>query len=317
MIKTTNTPTPHDATFKQFLTHTETARDFIQLHLPEKLLALCDLATLKLESGSFVEDDLRAFYSDVLYSLKTITGEGYVHVLIEHQSTPDKHIAFRMMRYAIAAMQRHLEAEHKTLPLVIPILFYAGKLSPYPYSNNWLQGFDNPDMAHQLYTEAFPLVDVTVIPDDEIMHHRSMAGLTLIQKHIRQRDLACLLDRLVTIMLTSRMTRRQIRSLINYIVQAGNTSNAQAYVRQLALRVPQHGDELMTIAEQLEQQGVEKGIQQGIQQGIQLGEASGLEKGQYGARLKIAQTMLRKGMDYASVMELTDLSEKDLAQISH
>lgn len=32
-------------------------------------------------------------------------------------------MAFRLMRYAIAVMQRHLDAGHKKLPLVIPLLF--------------------------------------------------------------------------------------------------------------------------------------------------------------------------------------------------
>ena len=104
--KKNRTPTPHDATFRQFLTHPDVARDFMELHLPAELRAICDLSTLKLESGSFVEDDLRQYFSDVLYSLKTTAGEGYVHVLIEHQSSPDKHMAFRLMRYAVAAMLR-------------------------------------------------------------------------------------------------------------------------------------------------------------------------------------------------------------------
>ena len=112
------TPTPHDLAFKQFLTHPDTARDFMLLHLPAELQAICDLSTLKLESGSFVEDNLRPYFSDVLYSLKTTAGaDGYVHELIEHQSSPDKHMASRMFRYAIAAMQRHLDAGHKKLPL--------------------------------------------------------------------------------------------------------------------------------------------------------------------------------------------------------
>lgn len=196
------TPTPHDATFRQFLTQPEIARDFMDIHLPAELRDICDLSTLKLESGSFVEDDLRQYFSDVLYSLKTTTGDdGYVHVLIEAQSSPDKHMAFRLMRYAVAAMQRHLEAGHKKLPLVIPVLFYTGKRSPYPYSTNWLQEFDDPSLAEKLYTGDFPLVDVTVIPDEEIMGHRSMAALTLLQKHIRQRDLAELTDKLATILL--------------------------------------------------------------------------------------------------------------------
>lgn len=98
MKKKNSTPTPHDATFRQFLTQSEIARDFMELHFPAELRALCDLNTLKLESGSLVEDDLRQYFSDVLYSLKTTAGDGYVHVLIEHQSSPDQHIAFRLLR---------------------------------------------------------------------------------------------------------------------------------------------------------------------------------------------------------------------------
>lgn len=184
------TATLHDAVFKTFLSRSETARDFITLNLPPGLARLCKLETLQLESGSFIEDDLRPYYSDIIYSLQTTTGHGYVHVLIEHQSTPDKHMAFRLLRYAVAAMQRHLDAGHKTLPLVIPILFYHGKRSPYPWTLNWLDEFSDPDAAHQLYSSAFPLVDITIIPDEEIMQHRSMAALTLVQKHIRQRDMA-------------------------------------------------------------------------------------------------------------------------------
>lgn len=170
------TPVPHDAVFKAFLTHPETARDFIELHLPPTLRAVCDLSTLKLESGSFVEESLRAYYSDVLYSLKTTVGDGYSHVLIEHQSMPDRYMAFRLMRYAVAAMQRHIDAGHKKLPLVIPVLFYTGRRSPYPYSTDWLQEFDDPALAGRLYGGPFPLVDVTVIPDEEIINHRSMAA---------------------------------------------------------------------------------------------------------------------------------------------
>ncbi|MGF6191755.1 putative transposase YdaD [Serratia sp. 509] len=255
MKKKNNTPTPHDATFRQFLTQPEVARDFMELHLPAELRAICDLNTLKLESGSFVEDNLRQYFSDVLYSLKTTAGDdGYVHVLIEHQSTPDQHMAFRLIRYAVAAMQRHLEAGHKKLPLVIPMLFYTGKRSPYPYSTRWLDEFANPELAGYLSSS-------------------------------------------------------QVVSLVHYIVQAGETSDAEAFVRQLAQRVPQHGDTLMTIAQQLEQKGIEKGIQLGRQEGHSEGERD--------ATLKIARTMLQNGLDRNTVMKMTGLTEDELAQIRH
>lgn len=64
------TPVPHDAAFKAFLTHPATARDFIELYLPAELRAICDLSTLKLENGSFVEDSLRAYYSDIILAIR-------------------------------------------------------------------------------------------------------------------------------------------------------------------------------------------------------------------------------------------------------
>ncbi|MDI9223616.1 Rpn family recombination-promoting nuclease/putative transposase [Serratia sp. PF2-63] len=304
-MKKKPTPVPHDAAFKAFLTHPDTARDFIELHLPAELRAVCDLSTLKLESGSFVEESLRAYYSDVLYSLKTAAGDGYIHVLIEHQSTPDRHMAFRLMRYAVAAMQRHLDAGHKKLPLVIPVLFYTGKRSPYPYSTDWLQAFDDPALAGRLYSAPFPLVDVTVIPDEEIMHHRSMAALTLLQKHIHRRDLTDLLDRLAATLMAGHLTGQQLVSLINYLVQAGETDDAEAFVRNLAQRVPQHEDELMTIAQQLEQKGLEKGLTQGR------------VEGEREATIKIARAMLQKGLDNQTVISLTGLTENDLSLIRH
>jgi predicted transposase/invertase (TIGR01784 family) len=222
-------------------------------------------------------------------------------------------MAFRLLRYAVAAMQRHLEAGHKKLPLVIPVLFYTGKRSPYPYSTRWLDEFDEPSLAEKLYSRSFPLVDVTVIPDDEIAGHRSMAALTLLQKHIHRRDLTELVDRLAPILLAGYLSSSQFISLIHYIVQVGETSDAETFVRELAQRLPQHGDTLMTIAQQLEQKGIEKGIQLGEQRGIEQGRSEGRLEG----KLEVARTMLQNGIDRNTVMRMTGLSEDELAQIRH
>lgn len=283
----TEATTPHDAIFKAFLYRPETARDFIEIHLPPSLVKLCNLDTLHLESSSFVEENLRQYYNDVLYSVETTKGCGYIYVLIEHQSSPDENMAFRMLRYAIATMQRHLEAGHDYLPLVIPILFYQGKRSPYPWSTNWLDGFPDPDIARDLYFHAFPLVDITLIPDDEIMQHRSMAAFTLVQKHIRQRDMTTLLDKLSRLMILGQMSGQQIRMLINYMALVGEAQDVRTLVHGLAQRVPQQGEELMTLAEELRRD----------------------------ALLNVAKAMLQRGFDLQLIMEMTGLSQEDLYQL--
>ena len=282
------TATPHDAVFKQFLYHPDTARDFLDIYLPSTLRELCDLQTLKLESGSFIEDSLRASYSDVLWSLKTNEGDGYIYVVIEHQSSPDAHMAFRLMRYAMAAMQRHLDAGHKTLPLVIPMLFYHGALSPYPFSLCWLDEFDDPALARQLYSATFPLVDITVIPDDEIMQHRRIALLELMQKHIRKRDLMGLVEQLVSLLATGYANDSQLKTLFNYMMQFGNTPHVDKFIREVAHRVPQQKERLMTIAEVLQQEAKQQ-------------EA-----------LRIAQMMLANGISHEIILKITGLSAKDL-----
>ncbi|MCK7068969.1 Rpn family recombination-promoting nuclease/putative transposase [Enterobacter bugandensis] len=308
MKKKNNTPTPHDAAFRQFLANPDVARDFMQIHLPAKLQALCDLSSLKLESGTFVEDDLRQYASDILWSMKTTSGDdGYIHLLLEHQSSADKNMAFRQLRYAVAAMQRHLDAGHKKLPLVIPVLFYHGNRSPYPFSTNWLDCFSNPVQAEKVYTTSFPLVDVTVIDDDEIMNHRRMAALTLLMKHIRHRDMMELLDRLPRVMVEW-ISPEQVRVLINYMVNAGEAP-APEFMRALAERLPQHEDELMTIAQQLEQKGMEKGIQ--------LGRQEGRDEGKLEGKLEVARSLLKMGMSHESVLEATGLTADELAQIRH
>lgn len=150
-----------------------------------------------------------------------------------------------------------------------------------------------------MYSNTFPLVDVTVIDDNDIMNHRRMAALTLLMKHIRQRDMMELLDSLPRVMVEW-ISPEQVRILIHYMVNAGEAP-APEFMRALAERLPQHEDEMMTIAQQLEQKGIEKGIQLGRQEG----------------KLEVARSLLKMGMPIESVQEATGLSEDDLAQICH
>lgn len=311
------TPVPHDALFKTFLTHPETARDFLDIHLPPALRETCDLSTLQMESGSFIEEDLRAYFADVLYSVKTTKGDGYVYCLIEHQSSPDRHMAFRMLRYAVAAMQRHLDAGHQHLPLVIPLLFCHGRSSPWPYSMNWTHLFSEPETARQLYSGDFPLIDVSAMKDDDIMKHRRMAMLELLLKHARTRDLAELTEQLVTLLLTGYTDDERLTTLLNWMLQTGDIAEPRAFLEELARRSPDYEETFMTAAQKLIQEGLEKGLEKGMQlgrtEGIQLGE----EQGRKAEAVKIAHTMLKNGLDRATVIKMTGLSEDDLKNLSH
>ncbi|CAK1793875.1 hypothetical protein VCRA2128O305_370032 [Vibrio crassostreae] len=121
------------------------------------------------------------------------------------------------------------------------------------------------------------------------------------------------LEPLVTLLLTDYTTDKQVQSLMSYLLQVGETNNLEALITSLASSVPKHEDTLMTIAEQLRQQGEQRGRQEGRQEGIQLGE----EKGRQEALKEMARKMLLNGLDQQTIMDVTGLNTDELAQLSH
>ena len=184
-------------------------------------------------------------------------------MVIEHQSSPDAQMAFRLMRYAIAAMQRHLDGGHTKLPLVVPMLFYHGATTPYPWSLNWLDCFADPQLASELYISPFPLVDVTVIPDDEIVRHRRVALLELIQKHIRQRDLMGIVEQLTTILLSGDANDRQLKRCLIICCRLATRAALAGLSTKWRNGFLSTGERLMTIAERLQEVGRRKGKREG------------------------------------------------------
>lgn len=62
-------------------------------------------------------------------------------------------------------------------------------------------------------------------------------------------------------------------------------------------------------------EGMEKGLAEGMEKGLAEGMEKGMEKGMNQRSLEIARKMLANGMDAATVMEITGLSESQLQQL--
>ena len=63
------------------------------------------------------------------------------------------------------------------------------------------------------------------------------------------------------------------------------------------------------------EEGLAEGLEKGLAEGMEKGLAEGMEKGMNQRSLEIARTMLAKGIDAATVMEITGLSESQLQQL--
>lgn len=141
------------------------------------------------------------------------------------------------------------------------------------------------------------------------MQHRRIALLELIQKHIRDRDLIGMVDRITTLLVRGFTNDSQLQTLFNYLLQCGDTSRFTRFIQEIAERSPLQKERLMTIAERLRQEGHQIGWQEG--------KLEGLQEGMHEQAIKIALRMLEQGFDRDLVLAATQLSEADLAANNH
>jgi hypothetical protein len=85
-----------------------------------------DLDRLALAPGSFVDTSLQWRHTDLLFTAPFDGRDAFVYVLIEHQSSDDPLMAFRMLRYVVRIWDRYLDQHPGAarLPAVIPLVVY-------------------------------------------------------------------------------------------------------------------------------------------------------------------------------------------------
>jgi len=306
--------------FKSFLGDLNIARDFLSIHLPAHIKQQCDLSTLKIAPGAFVEDDLRQYFSDIVYSLQIAGQLGYVYVLIEHQSDAPPLMPFRVLRYQVGVMKQHLDQGHPTLPVVIPLLFYRGATSPYPGPTDIFDCFEHPALARATLLKPFTLIDLSVIPDAQLRTHKSIALLEIIQKHIRAKDVLQFIRDVVELLARYPLPIEKTRSVIQYLLKEGECADYRQLIEFVTEQAPTYREEFMSIAEQLERKGWQAGWQEGKriakqleQKGRQEGQQEGRQEGERQKALAIAKNMLAEGIELSLIQKVTGLLDEDIA----
>lgn len=79
---------PHDALFKAAFRDPDAARSLLHVALPREVLEALELSTLRLTEGSFVNDELRERFADLLLEVTSCGEPTLLHVLVEHKSQP-------------------------------------------------------------------------------------------------------------------------------------------------------------------------------------------------------------------------------------
>lgn len=302
--------------------HVEIARAWFESHVPPAIWKRIVPESLTLTNGQFGSPQERHLRSDLVYRATMTDGETiYLYVLVEHQSTPDRFMALRLLEYALAILRQDREQGGEYPPIVVPFCVYYGEVSPYPFSTEIWDCFKDRDLAKAIMFSAFGLFDLTTVTSEALksdglasffQYLLKCNGEPLPIRFLREAQLA----QLVLVLSQLGNGQAYVRSAMKYIFNAvssrGKGGPDDDPMLLLTEIVPDDmRGEAMTFADQLRQEGIKEGIHKGKLEGIQEGKLEGKLEGQE----TIATTLLKRGFLVDEVQSLTGLPPERLEQL--
>ena len=309
----------HDGLAKKILSDPIAAQEFISHYLPESCKSLLDLATIKVEKESFVEDDLKQKFSDLVFSIKMKNNEkAFIYTLIEAEISPRYWIAFKLWKYMFLLLERHKTKKKSKFPLIIPIVLYHGN-QPFSVPRNLWDLFSHPSLAKEFMGGDYQLVDLYATPDHQIKQKQHLGMMEYFMKYVHTRDMLKLWEEFLEnfkscIVLDKEKGYIYIRNFLWYTdrkLPEDKYPNLENIIRE---HLPKEDKEdiMRTIAQKYRDEGIQIGEEKGKVMGIQIGEEKGkvmgIQIGEEKGKLEIARTMLQKGYPIDDIMLLTGLS---------
>ncbi len=295
---------PHDVFFKQYLSHPSAAADFLRQHLPTAMASLLDLTRLELVKDSFVDEQLRIHFSDLVYrTVTTAQTPLAVSLLFEHKSYPDEWVNFQVLRYQVRLWEQEftqlqaaqnearkaqttkgrVERVHTLTPILV-LLVYHGQ-AEWKVSLRFarhLTGLQDPESALAKALERYVpdfephLVNLTALPDEAIQGEIVTRLFVLVLKHIFEQGLGGQLDEILTMaaaVLRQPNGMAMVVALLRYLGRAGIQVRKEEVAQKLLALLPKEGGMLMqTMAEEWIEEGKRIGLQEGRQEGQQEGQ---------------------------------------------
>ena len=317
--------TPHDKIVKLGFSNITIAQGFLADNLPTAIKKVINLKTLRPIKTSFIDKHLKETFCDMAFDClfkdkgknkgidKSIDRMKLV-ILVEHQSTPDRLMPFRVTHYLNSLSYNELNARQNNkqakLSPVYALVFYHGKQKHYPYSRNLRDCYNNPNNIMESYfAHQINLINVHDYDDDELIQQKLHGIMSYALKHSRDNDLLEVITKLIHVISTidyqSKDELQFTQQLLEYLFNFKSIKQPEKLVKHVSkLPTPIRG-EVMTIAEQLATIMFKDKVEQQVKE-----EVTQQIKDQYAeqAVIQTAIKALEKNADVNFIAEITNLS---------
>lgn len=313
----------HDLQFRNTFKNPAIFQQACEIYLPEDIKAKLKLETLRLRqlSGNFIRnliiinygvdpdkdpktfEQLKTEIADIVYLCECDdNSEAMLIAHFEHQSTPDKNYPIRNALYDISALKDYIDTEKPAqYPMVVGLMVYHGKITPYPYETNILNMFRNQTLAEKYFLKPI-LVDYGQYSDQELLKHGEISGFEIAFKHAFDNKIE---EKTVSNLMRGLKKCAKIELIRDWYIYALRTWESSANTMLVKYKQYLTNDEefIMTAAEQIRQQGIQQGVQQGMQQGA-------LQRAK-----ETACNMIQQGLSDQMIIRCTGLDQAMVTEI--
>ncbi len=263
---------PHDALFKQTFSQVEHAEGELRTMLPAAIVKELDFSTLTLRSGNYVDETLVDVHTDLLFEASLAGRPALLYLLLEHQSTVDPLMPYRVLRYVVRIWEAWL-AEHEgatTLPVVIPIVVHHS-------ADGWtgaVELADILDLEPALRDElgvhvprlSFILDDLSS-QSDEALQARAMTALArsvlwALRDGRKPGEILSRFERWAAVMRTTMEAPNGVRALavvLRYISEVSDVRADELQRKVLAVLGAKGKDAMTTAADTWREEGEQRG----------------------------------------------------------
>lgn len=269
--------TPHDALFKHTLSDKRNALDLFRRGLPALAEAI-DPRSLAVETPNFIDEELRESYTDLLFSARIGKKPVLAYLLIEHSSTVDPFLPFRLLKYVARVWDRWLGKNPGAtkLPAVIPLVLHQGP-RPWTGPRSLADMLNMPsdlrgELARFMPGFDMALVDLGEVAPDAFGTWNVQPSFRLSLAFLRgmndaRVDVFALLEwhqADVRATLRAPNGRKVLRRVMLYAAQCRQGLDVGELAKRAAkVAGPEAGEVVMSTAQELVEQGLKRGVTQG------------------------------------------------------
>ena len=287
---------PHDKLFRKVLSNKQEVVKLLNKYF--KFNGILVEKNIERYHCRFVNAQFENREVDVIYKVKDMN----IFFLIEFQSTIDYRMAQRIAEYQIEIMklENPKRESRKTLviPLVIPLVIYTNNKTKWKARKKLsemqpkIRGYKNLEIG------TYSILDINVMKMEELLHSELFTYKLLALEKAKERT--------------------EIEKIFEYILYTEEDKNNLEMLRKIAMYIHIGVYKNEKIRKQLikkeegEKMNFIKILEEDRDNIMEKGRREGLKEGERLNSKKIAQKLLKLGIDIKDIKKATELSEEEI-----